>query len=196
MRPPAAIRLTVAVLAMLPAACGGDRANDRSTASVDSNLFGDDRAVAGTARAVPEVALLERLIDDYERLDVVMDELAGPNSESPVQGRAWKSDRHEDTAKARLLDVLQAEYGERYHPRTPQGVGHIVDSIGGLPADSGHRALDALVLSHHRGVARAIADALPSVRNDRVRQVLAELQEHLQDEIRKLSAGQRPNPPS
>jgi hypothetical protein len=187
-----AIRVALAVLATSPAACGGDRANDRSTASVDSSLFGDDRPVADTARAVPEVALIERLIDEYEGLDVVMDGLAGPASKSPVQGKAWKGDRHEDAAKAQLLDLLQTEYGERYHPRTPQGVGHTTDSIGALPAGAGHRALEALVLSHHRRVAQAIGDALPSMRNARVRQMLAELRQHLRDEIRQLSAGQRP----
>ena len=192
MRRPAAIRLALVVLAVSPAACGGDRANDRSTASVDSTLFGDDRTVADTRRAVPEVALLERLIDEYEGLDVLMDGLAGPTSGSPLQGKASKGDRHEDAAKAKLLDVLQSEYGERYQPRTPKGVGHIADSIGALPDAEEHRALDALVLSHHRRVARAIGDALPSVRNAGVREVLTELHEHLRKEIRQLSAGQRP----
>jgi hypothetical protein len=181
----------VLAAAAASAACGRDRAGDRSTASVDSTLFGDDRTVDDTARAVPEVAVLERLIDEYEGLDVVMDALAGPTSESPVQGKAWKGNRHEDAAKARLLDLLQTEFGERYHPRTPEGVGHTSDSIGALPAGQGRSALDALVLSHHRRVAGAIGEALPTVRNARVRQVLAELHEHLLDEIRQLSAGQR-----
>jgi hypothetical protein len=187
-RRPAGIRLALAVLALSPAGCGGDRGNDRSTASVDSTLFGDDRTVADTARAVVEVALLERLIDEYEGLDVLMDRLAGPASGSPLQGRASKGDRHEDAAKARLLDVLQSEYGERYQPRTPKGVGHIADSIEALPTATAHGALDAVVLSHHRRVARAIGDALPSVRNAGVREVLTELQDHLRKEIRQLSA--------
>jgi hypothetical protein len=180
----------LALLAASPAACGGDRAGERSTASVDSTLFGDDRT--DTGRAVPEVALLERLIDEYEGLDVLMDGLAEPASGSPLQGKASKGDRHEDAAKAKLLDVLQAEYGERYQPRTPKGVGHVADSIEALPAAEGHRALEALVLSHHRRVARAIGDALPSVRNADVREVLAELHEHLLKEIRQLSAGRGP----
>ena len=82
-------------------------------------------------------------------------------------------------AKGRLLDLLQAEFGERYHPRTPEGAAHTADSIGALPHDEGTRALDALVLSHHRSVARTIADALPSVQNARVRRCCVDLSEHL-----------------
>ena len=92
-------------------------------------------------------------------------------------------------AKARLLDLLQAEFGERYHPRTPEGAARTTDSIGRLPHEGGARALDALVLSHHRAVARAIADALPSVRNARVREALLELSADLAKEIQKLTAG-------
>ena len=182
-------RLTVAILAVaLAAGCGRDRwAGDESAAAADSTLFGDDRARQGdTARTLPDVALLERLVDEYEGLDVVMDELAGPTSGSPVQGRAWKGDQHEDQAKGRLLDLLQAEFGERYHPRTPEGVAGTTDSIALLPRDAGTRALDALVLEHHRRVAAAIDAELRNLRNPRVREALAELRESLAQEIRKL----------
>jgi len=185
---------SVAVAAVLAGACGGDRSGRDATASVDSTTFGDDRTAQGdTARVVvPDVALLERLIDQYEGLDVVMDRLAGPTSGSPVRGQASKGNRHEDAAKAQLLGVLQAEFGERYQPRTPEGAARATDSIGGLPRDAGRRALDALVLSHHRRVAQVIADALPSVRNTRVRDVLVELSDRLRAEIRKLSADLSP----
>jgi hypothetical protein len=179
--------MIVAIAAALAAGCGGDRSAGRESATVDSTLFGDDRARQGdTARTVPDVAVLERLVDEYEGLDVVMDELSGPTSGSPVQGKAWKGDRHEDAAKARLLDLLQAEFGERYHPRTPAGVARTTDSIGALPRAAGTQALDALVLDHHRRVSKAIAEAMPTLRNPRVRETLAQLHESLEKEIRKL----------
>jgi len=190
---PAAV---VALAATLAGACAGDRSGRDATASVDSTKFGDDRGAQGdTARLVPEVALLERLIDQYEGLDVVMDGLAGATNGSAVHGRASKRNRHEDAAKAQLLDVLQAEFGERYQPRTPASAARTTDSIGGLPHDAGTRALDSLVLSHHRRVAQTIADALPSVQNARVRDVLLKLSDHLRAEIRKLSTGLSPGGP-
>ncbi len=188
----------VLVTALAPA-CGRDRsggdavARDAS-ASVDSTKFGDDRAAQGdTARIAPDVILLEGLVDQYERLDVVMDELAGPTSGSPVQGHASSGDRHEDAAKARLLDLLQREFGERYQPRTPAKTARLTDSIGRLPHDAGTHALDALVLTHHRRVARSIAAGLPSVRNARVRAELVDLSERLRQEIEKLSARRPPS---
>ncbi|HUR95900.1 MAG TPA: hypothetical protein VMY76_15060 [Gemmatimonadales bacterium] len=176
-------------IAMLVAACGSDRGVRRdSAAAPESTLFGDDRAREGTAaRTRPDVAVLERLIDEYEGLDVVMDELAGPTSESPVQKQAWKGDRHEDAAKGRLLDLLQAEFGERYHPRTPDGAVVTTDSIAALAHSAGSRALDTLVLRHHRRVSAQIAEALPTLENDRVREELADLARSLDEEIRKLS---------
>lgn len=178
MRVPLALALTAA----LAAACGGERSG-RESAAVDSTTFGDNRAAQGdSARAVPDVALLERLIDEYEGLDVVMDRLAGP-----VRGKAWSGDRHEDAAKASLLDLLQTQYGERYLPRTPAGVARTTDSIDALPRDAGTRALEDLVLRHHRRVAQAIGTALPSVSNGRVREGLVQLHEHLRKEIDQLS---------
>ncbi len=180
--------ILVALAAAIAAGCGRDRSAGReSGAAADSTLFGDDRARQGdTARTLPDVALLDRLVDEYEGLDVVMDELAGPASGSPVQGRAWKANRHEDAAKGRLLDLLRAEFGERYHPRTPEGVSGTTDSIASLSRDAGTRALNALVLEHHRRVAAAIAAELPALQNPRVREALAELREGLETEIRKL----------
>jgi hypothetical protein len=183
---PRALALALATAAA--AACGRDRTDRDATAAVDSTTFGDDRVQGDTARVVPEVALLERLIDQYEGLDVVMDELAGPTSGSAVRGRASKGDRHEDAAKAQLLDLLASEFGERYQPRTPKAAARTTGSIGSLARDAGRRALDSLVLSHHRRVARTIAEALPTVRNGRVRDVLAGLSDHLRTEIRQLSA--------
>jgi hypothetical protein len=184
------------VLALtLAAGCGRDRSAGRESAAVpESTLFGDDRASQGdTARTLPDLALLERLVDEYEGLDVVMDGVAVPRSGSRVQGKASKGDRHEDAAKGRLLDLLQTEFGERYHPRTPDGVARTTDSIASLPRDAGIRALDALVLDHHRRVAAAIAAALPTVQSPRVRAELAELHRSLEDEIRKLGGGTAPD---
>lgn len=190
MRTASALAPALVLAAALAGGCGGDRSGRDSTASVDSTMFGDDRATQGdTARVSTDVALLEQLIDKYEGLDVVMDQLAGPNSGSAVGGQAWKGDRHEDATKARLLGLLQTEFGERYHPRTPEGAAKTTDSIGVLPHKGGARALDALVLSHHREVARAIDDALPSVRNSRVREALVSLSADLRKEIQKLTAG-------
>jgi hypothetical protein len=184
-RVPVALALTVA-----GAAAGGGGRSGPAAAPGGTPLFGDDRATQGdSARAVPDVALLERLIDEYEGLDVAMDRLAGLASQSTVRGKAWSGDRHEDASKASLLDVLQREYGEHYVPRTPAGAARTADSIGTLPRDAGTRALKDLVLRHHRRVAQTIGDALPSVRNSRVRDVLVDLHEHLRKEIDELSAG-------
>ena len=173
-------------------ACGG-QGRDRPAAP-DSTLFGDDRERQGdTARTAPEVALLEHLVDQYESLDVAMDQLASPSGGNPVKHRAWKANRHEDDAKQRLLDVLQAQFGERYHPRTPDGAAQTADSIAALPPAKGAPALNALVLGHHERVHAELGSALPSVANPRVREVLLELQRHLADEIRKLKAGLGPN---
>ncbi len=185
----ALVRVALAVLGVtLAIGCGRDRPGDQASAkTADSTLFGDDRARQGdTARTLPDVALLERLIDAYEGLDVIMDELAGPTRESRVQGKAWKGDRHEDPAKGRLLALLQNEFGERYQPRTPDGVVRTTDSIGRLPREAGAHALDALVLAHHRRVAEAITAGLPSVQRPRVREALATLRESLEQEIRTL----------
>ncbi|MGH7513253.1 MAG: hypothetical protein ACREOQ_10055 [Gemmatimonadales bacterium] len=174
------------------AACGG-QGRDKPAAP-DSTLFGDDRERQGdTARTVPEVALLERVVDLYESLDVAMDRLASPSGGNPVKHRAWKADRHEDDAKQRLLDVLQAQFGERYHPRTPDGAARTADSIAALPRAEGTRALNALVLDHHERVHAELGRALPAVANARLREVLLELQQHLADEIRKLKAGLGPS---
>ncbi|MEO7474946.1 MAG: hypothetical protein ABIY46_06390 [Gemmatimonadales bacterium] len=181
--------MLMAVAAALALGCGSDRSagRDSGNTAADSTLFGDDRGRQGdTARTVAEVALLERLVDEYEGLDVVMDELAGPSTGSRVQGRAWKGDRHEDATKDRLLALLLTEFGERYHPRTPEGAVATTDSIAALSKEAGTRALEALVLAQHRRVAAAIAAELPTVRNPRVRETLTQLQESLQKEVRKL----------
>jgi hypothetical protein len=171
----------------LAAGCG--RADSaRESAMADSTLFGDDRARQGdSARTAPDVALLERLVDEYEQLDVVMDELAGAAS-GAVRGKAWKGDRHEDADKGRLLELLQLEFGERYHPKTPKGAARRTDQIAALPSDAGARALTALVLDHHRRVRDEIGRGLSGLRNPRVRETLVKLHQHLDDEIAKLSA--------
>jgi hypothetical protein len=165
----------------------GDSA--RRSSRADSTRFGDDRARQGdSARTVPDLALLERLVDEYEQLDVVMDELAGSAAEGQVRGKAWKGDRHEDADKARLLDLLQVEFGERYQPRTPEGAARRTDQIAALAPAAGARALTTLVLDHHRRVREAIGRALPGLRNSRVRETLEKLHQHLDDEIEQLSA--------
>lgn len=189
--------LTTALRALLLAGAGAGAAGcgrDRSTGSEavadpDSTRFGDDRAhQGGLARTSPDVALLERLVDEYERLDVVMDGLSGPSSGSPVKGRAWSIDRHEDTAKGRLLALLQDEFGERYHARTPAGAVKTTDSIGALSREDARRAFDGLVLAQHQRVARLIAEGLPAIRSATVRDTLAKLYESVVREIRSLSA--------
>jgi hypothetical protein len=190
-----ALRLMLTAGVALATACGRDRSAGESAAAVpDSTLFGDDRVRDGdSVRTTPDLALLERLVDEYEALDVVMDGLAGPGSGAPVQGRAWKGDIHQDAAKGRLLDLLLVEFGERYHPRTPAGATRTTDSIGELPREAGSRALNALVLDHHRRVADWIRAELPRVTNPRVREFLVKLHEDLSKEIAKLTAGPLPS---
>jgi hypothetical protein len=180
------------LLLVAAVACGrGD--SGRESAMADSTLFGDDRARQGdTARTVPDVALLEHLVDEYEQLDVVMDELAGATKGSPVRGKAWKGDRHEDADKDRLLDLLRVEFGERYHPRTPEGAARRTDGIAALPPDASTRALNRLVLAHHQRVYQAIGEALPRLRNPRVREEVIKLRQRLGEEIEKLQAGPLP----
>lgn len=181
--------LGLLLAAGLAAACGRGDSSRGESAMADSTLFGDDRARQGdSARTAPDVALLEQLVDEYEQLDVVMDELAGAAKGNSVRGKAWKGDRHEDADKGRLLDLLQAEFGERYHPRTPEGAARRTDQIAALPPDDGTRALNALVLDHHRRVREAIDQALPRLRNARVKEELTRLRQHLDEEIEKLAA--------
>lgn len=148
-------------------------------------MFGDDRAHSAAARA-PDVVLLERLIDEYEALDVVMDALASPGSESPVKGHAWKGDRHEDAAKERLLDLLTAEFHERYQPRTPSGAGASADTVAALSRRPGKAALDSIVVAQHRRVADAIAAGAASLTNVRVREALTKLESDVRKEIARL----------
>jgi hypothetical protein len=170
---------------MLTACGSGTR---RAPPPADSTRFGDDRATQGTSTArAPEVALLERLVDRFEALDVVMDELGAASRHSPVQHRAWSGDRHEDAAKQHLLDLLQTQFGERYHPRTPAGAAATADSIAGLARGDAARALDALILAHHREVRSDIAQAMPAVRDGKVREALTALAERLDQEIQKLA---------
>jgi hypothetical protein len=184
--------LPLLLVAAMAVACRRDD-SPRESAMADSSLFGDDRARQGdSARTVPDVALLEHLVDAYEQLDVVMDELAGPTSGSPVKGKAWKGDRHEDADKGRLLDLLQVEFGERYHPRTPEGAARRTDGIAALPQDSGTRALNGLVLEHHQHAYQAIGDALPRLQHPRVREVVTRLRERLGKEIELLKDGPLP----
>lgn len=181
--------LCVAVIAV---ACRREDSS-RESAMVDSTLFGDDRARQGdSARTAPDVALLEHLIDDYEQLDVVVDELAGPSSGSTVKRKAWKGDRHDDADKERLVDLLQTEFGERYHPRTPEGAARRSDGIAALPQDAGTRALNGLVLEQYQRAYQAIGDALPGLQNPRVRAEVTKLREHLGKEIGQLKAGPLP----
>ena len=180
-------RLPLLLVAVMAAACGRDDSS-RESAMIDSSLFGDDRARQGdSARTVPDVALLEHLVDEYEQLDVVVDELAGPTSGSPVRGKAWKGDRRDDADKDRLLRLLQVEFGERYHPRTPEGAARRTDGIAALPPDAGTRALNQLVLDQHRRAYQAIGEALPRLRNSRVREEVTRLRQRLGKEIGKLS---------
>jgi hypothetical protein len=180
--------LLVAGLAGGAALTGCGTGGRRPPPPADSTRFGDDRATQGdSARRAPEVVLLERLVDRFEVLDVVMDELGAPSSSATVQHRAWSGDRHEDDAKQRLLDLLQTEFGERYHPRTPAGAAGAADSIATLPRSAASRALDALVLAHHREVRTDIGRALPEVRNAKVREALGSLADRLDDEIRQLA---------
>jgi hypothetical protein len=182
-----AMLLAVALTGVNVVACRRDDSS-RESAMIDSTLFGDDRARQGdSARTVPDVALLEHLVDEYEQLDVVMDELAGPSSGSSVRGKAWKGDRHEDADKARLLNLLQVEFGERYHPRTPGGATRRTDGIAALPPDAGTRALNQLVLDQHRRAYQAIGEALPRLQNPRVREEVTRLRQRLGEEIAKLS---------
>ena len=180
--------LPLLLVAAMAVACRRDD-SPRESAMVDSTLFGDDRARQGDrARTAPDVALLEHLVDEYEQLDVVMDELAAPTSGSSVQGKAWKGNRHEDAAKGKLLDLLQVEFGERYHPRTPEGAARRTDGIASLPQDAGSRALNGLVLEHHQRAYQAIGDALPRLQNPRVRAEVTKLRDHLGTEIGQLKA--------
>jgi hypothetical protein len=187
-----AMLLAVALTGMNAVACGRDDSS-RESAMVDSTLFGDDRARQGdSARTVPDVALLEHLVDEYEQLDVVMDELAGSTSGSPVRGKAWKGDRHEDADKDRLLNLLQVEFGERYHPRTPEGAARRADGIAALPPDASTRALNGLVLDQHRRASQAIGEALSRLQNPRVREEVTRLRQRLGKEIEKLSGDSLP----
>jgi hypothetical protein len=187
-------RSWAALLAVAVAAACGRGDSGRESAMADSTLFGDDRARQGdSARTLPDVALLERLVDEYEQLDVVMDELAGSTEGGGIRGKAWSGDRHEDAEKSRLLELLQVEFGERYHPRTPEGAARRSDQIAALPPDAGTRALDALVLDHHRRVRQELAEGLPNVRNPRVREVLTAVQRRLDQEIGKLSGDASPS---
>jgi hypothetical protein len=200
------MRRSVALLALavLAAACGGrDRraAEPRETAEADrvagqtppsrplpdSTVFGDDRARQGDAPRAPEVRLLERLVDEYEALDVVQDDLSRPGSESVAKTHAWKGDRHEDATKRRLAALLITEFRERYQPRTPARAAATADSVSALPDREAERALDQLVLAQHRRVADAIAGATPSLTNQRVREELTALEQDLRKEIAKLS---------
>lgn len=193
-RPFPALRLMLAIAVGLAPACGRDRSARESAAAADSTLFGDDRAHEGNSvRTTPDLALLEGLVDEYEVLDVVVDGLAGPESGASVQGKAWKGDLHEDAAKSRLLNLLLAEFGERYQPRTPKGASGTADSIAALPHEAGTRALNALVLDHHRRVEDRIRAALPGVVNPHVRDFLVQLDEDLRKEIGKLSAAPLPS---
>ena len=170
---------------MLTACGSGGR---RALPPADSTRFGDDRATQGdSAPRAPEVALLERLVDRFEALDVVMDELGATSSKSSVQHRSWSGDRHEDAAKQHLLDLLQTRFGERYHPRTPAGAATTADSIAGLPRGEADRALDALILAHHRGVRSDIDRAMPAVHDDTVREALSALADRLEQVIRQLA---------
>jgi hypothetical protein len=184
--------LPLLLVAAMAAACRRDD-SPRESGMADSTLFGDDRARQGdSVRTVPDVALLEHLVDEYEQLDVVIDELAGPTTGSPVKGKAWKGDRHEDAAKEQLLDLLQVEFGERYHPRTPEGAARRTDGIAALPSDAGTRALNGLVLDHHQRVYQAIGEALPRLQNPRVRGEVTTLRQHLAEEIEQLKRGPLP----
>jgi hypothetical protein len=184
--------LPLLLVAAMAVSCRRDDSS-RESAMVDSTLFGDDRARQGdSARTAPDVALLEHLVDEYEQLDVVMDELAGPTSRSSVKGKAWRGNRHEDAAKDKLLGLLQVEFGERYHPRTPEGAARRSDGIAALPPDAGTRALNGLVLDHHQRAFQAIGDALPRLRNPRVREEVTKLRQHLGKEIGQLKGGPLP----
>jgi hypothetical protein len=184
--------LPLLLVAAMAAACRRDD-SPRESGMADSTLFGDDRARQGdSARTVPDVALLEHMVDEYEQLDVVMDELAGPTSGSAVKGKAWKGGQHEDADKEGLLDLLQAEFGERYHPRTPEGAARRTDGIAALPPDAGTRALNGLVLDHHQRVYQAISEALPRLQNPRVREEVTRLRQHLAEEIEQLKRGPLP----
>jgi hypothetical protein len=184
--------LPLLLIAAMAVACRRDDSSGES-GMADSTLFGDDRARQGdSARTLPDVALLEHLVDEYEQLDVVMDELAGPTSGSAVKGEAWKGGQHEDADKERLLELLQAEFGERYHPRTPEGAARRTDGIAALPPDAGTRALDELVLDHHQRVYQAIGEALPQLRNPRVREEVTRLRQHLGKEIEQRKRSPSP----
>jgi hypothetical protein len=186
---PPVTRVPVLLAFLLLVACGGGKGGaDRTAVGAavpDSTVFGDDRAHA-PAKLAPDVALLERLIDDYEALDVVMDRLASTRSRSPVKGHAWSGDRHEDAAKGRLSDLLTAEFHERYQPRTPTDAGASAGTVAALAHPAGKAALDSIVLAQHRRVAEAIAAAAPLLTNARVREALGELAADVRKEIAKL----------
>jgi hypothetical protein len=70
---------------------------------------------------------------------------------------------------------------------TPEAAARTTDSIAALPREAVHRALDALVLRHHRRVVDLIGAELPSVRSPRVREALVDLRESLAKEIEHLA---------
>ena len=184
--------LPLLLIATMAVACRRDDSS-RESGMADSTLFGDDRARQGdSARTLPDVALLEHLVDEYEQLDVVMDELAGPTSGTPVKGKAWKGDRHDDADKAEMVNLLLTEFGERYHPRTPEGAARRTDGIAALPPDAGTRALNEFVVDHHQRAYQAIGDALPRLQNPRVREVVTKLRQRLGKEIEQLKRGPLP----
>ena len=161
---------------------------------VDSTLFGDDRARQGdSARTAPDVALLEHLVDEYEQLDVVMDELAGPTSGSPVKGKAWKGDRHERRGQAAAAGSAAGASSASAITREPRRArrGGRMGSRHSRPTPAPARSTGSCS-SHHQRVYQAIGDALPRLRNPRVREEVTKLQEHLGKEIAQLKAGPLP----
>ena len=129
----------------------------------------------------PDVALLEHLVDEYEQLDVVMDELARAHEREPREGQGLEGGPARGRARQRLLASAAGASSASAITREPRRARR-----GGRIRSRRSRARPAPARStrwcssHHQRVYQAIGRRAPaSFGIPGSREVLLELQQHL-----------------
>jgi hypothetical protein len=193
--------IAVALLAPAVPACrapaddeAGSRAAERQAGEGDTVVWGSDRtglapeSLAVIAAAHPDRIFLEGMIDQYASLDYLIDQAWQPSRLTTVPGFAWRRDRKDDVAKARVVDLLRTAFHERYEPVVAASDRIAADSLRRLSGTGYERALYDLLRRRHRETLAFVDDLLPRLRRRDVRALAQRLRDYHGSELATLDS--------
>jgi hypothetical protein len=136
--------------------------------------------------AAPDRAFLETMLDRYETLDYLVDRAWNPGSSGAVRGLAWRRDRKADASRARVTELLRAEFGERYAPTVAERYRLATLALRDAPAADYERRLYGLLLDHHRETLALVERVRPGLERREVRALAERLEAYHRQELAEL----------